>query len=91
VGVNQNLAHGVHPDPVSGVHCWLQKVKSVRKAEPNDKAGDLFVDTNYSMKIYHEWLALTRPANQVSPDGMRRPYWLARPLKPAKDTYKLPK
>jgi len=32
VGVTQNLTHAVHPDPVSGVHCWLQKAKSVRKA-----------------------------------------------------------
>ena len=91
VGVTQNLTHGVHPDPVSGVHCWLQKAKTVRKAQPDEKAGDVFVDTNYSMQVYREWLATTRPADQVSPDGNRRPYWLARPLKPAKEAYKLPK
>ena len=91
VGVNQNLAHAVHPDPISGVHCWLQKVFNVRKAEAGEKAGDLFVDTNKSMEKYREWLAMTRPANQVSPDGNRRPYWLTRPLKPTKEAYKLKK
>ncbi|MBK7318768.1 molybdopterin-dependent oxidoreductase [Candidatus Villigracilis affinis] len=91
VGVNQNLAHAVHPDPISGVHCWLQKVFSIRKAEPGEKAGDLFVDTNKSMEIYRKWLAMTRSADKVSPDGNRRPYWLARPLKPTKEAYKLPK
>jgi hypothetical protein len=49
------------------------------------------VDTNRSMLVYHEWLARTRPADKVSPDGLRRPYWLARPLKPTKEAYKLPK
>ena len=90
VGVNQNLAHAVHPDPISGVHCWLQKVFSIRKAEAGEKAGDLFVDTNKSMEKYREWLAMTRPADTISPDGNRRPLWLARPLKPIKEAYKLP-
>ena len=91
VGVNQNLAHAVHPDPISGVHCWLQKVFRVRKAEAGEQAGDLFVDTNKSMQKYREWLAMTRPANKFSPDGNRRPYWLSRPLKPTKEAYQLPK
>jgi anaerobic selenocysteine-containing dehydrogenase len=91
VGVTQNLTHGVHPDPISGVHCWLQKAISVRKAKEDEHVGDVFVDTNRSMEIYRQWLALTRPADQVSPDGNRRPYWLSRPLKPTKDAYKLPK
>jgi anaerobic selenocysteine-containing dehydrogenase len=91
VGVSQNLTHAVHPDPVSGVHCWLQIAKSVTRAREGEKAGDVFVDTNKSMEKYREWLAMTRPANRFSPDGNRRPYWLARPLKPAKEAYKLPK
>jgi hypothetical protein len=90
VGVSQNLTHGVHPDPVSGVHCWLQKAKGVRKAKHDEHAGDVFVDTNCSMQVYREWLATTRPADKVSPDGTRRPYWLTRPLKPTKEAYKLP-
>jgi anaerobic selenocysteine-containing dehydrogenase len=89
VGVSQNLTHGVHPDPVSGVHCWLQKAKGVRKANDDEEAGDVFVDTNCSMVIYRQWLAITRPAQEVSPDGTRRPYWLTRPLKPTKEAYKL--
>ncbi len=89
VGVNQNLTHPVHPDPVSGVHCWLQKVR-VSKAEPGDRAGDLFVDTNKSMQVYRQWLSMTRPADKFSPDGTRRPYWLSRPLKPTREAYKLP-
>jgi len=89
VGVTQNLTHAVHPDPVSGVHCWLQIVK-VHKAGKDEKAGDVFVDTNKSMEKYREWLAMTRPADKFSPDGTRRPYWLTRPLKPVKDAYQLP-
>ena len=27
VGVNQNLTFPVNPDPVSGMHCWHQKVR----------------------------------------------------------------
>jgi len=90
VGVSQNLTHAVHPDPVSGVHCWLQKV-IVRKVDPDEKAGDVFVDTKKSMEKYREWLKTTRSANEFSPDGTRRPYWLARPLKPTKQAYELPK
>jgi hypothetical protein len=45
VGVHQNLTHAVHPDPLSGAHCWLQKATSVRKATPHEKHGDVWVDT----------------------------------------------
>ncbi|MEI7847639.1 MAG: hypothetical protein WCK35_17685, partial [Chloroflexota bacterium] len=81
----------VHPDPVSGAHCWLQKATGVRKANADEKAGDVFVDTNKSMEKYREWVALARPAEQVSPDGNRRPLWLNRPLRPTKEAFKLPK
>ena len=91
VGVSQNLTHAVQPDPVSGVHCWLQKATNVRQAKEDERAGDVFVDTNCSMEKYREWLTMTRPANQFSPDGLRRPYWLTRPLKPTREAYKLPK
>jgi anaerobic selenocysteine-containing dehydrogenase len=90
VGVHQNLTHAVHPDPVSGAHCWLQKATSVTKADPNDKHGDVWVDTNRSMEVYRQWLAMTRSAVDVSPDGTRRPGWLKRPLKPVAEAYKLP-
>jgi anaerobic selenocysteine-containing dehydrogenase len=90
VGVHQNLTHGVHPDPISGAHCWHQKALSVTKAGPDDKHGDVRVDTKRSMEVYREWLALTRPATTHSPDGTRRPYWLKRPLKPTREAYRLP-
>jgi hypothetical protein len=90
VGVHQNLTHAVHPDPISGSHCWLQKAVNVRKALPGEKYGDVWVDTNRSMEVYREWVALTRSAVDHSPDGTRRPYWLKRPLKPVKEAYQLP-
>ncbi|MEZ4698073.1 MAG: molybdopterin-dependent oxidoreductase [Rhodothermales bacterium] len=90
VGVHQNLTHAVHPDPISGAHCWLQKAVNVRKAEPGDKHGDVQVDTRRSMEVYRQWTAMTRSAVTNSPDGLRRPFWLKRPLKPVKDAYRLP-
>ncbi|MFK7929779.1 MAG: molybdopterin-dependent oxidoreductase [Myxococcota bacterium] len=90
VGVHQNLTHAVHPDPVSGGHCWLQKAKSVRKAKPDEPYGSVHVDTRKSMEVYQEWLALTRPASTHSPNGTRRPRWLKRPLKPTVKAYELP-
>jgi anaerobic selenocysteine-containing dehydrogenase len=89
VGVHQNLTHAVHPDPVSGGHCWLQKATNVRKAAPHEKYGEVWVDTNRSMEVYRDWLALTRPASQFSPDGNRRPLWLTRPLKPVEEAYRI--
>jgi hypothetical protein len=89
VGVHQNLTFPVHPDPISGQHCWHQAVR-VRKAEPTDSYGDIAVDTARSHAAYRRWLGLTRPAPDNSPDGTRRPYWLMRPLKPAREAYELP-
>ncbi len=88
-GVHQNLTFPVQPDPVSGMHCWHQAVR-VRKAEPGDRYADVFVDAEKSRGAYLEWMARTRPAGKVSPDGTRRPYWLLRPLKPPRDVYRLP-
>ncbi|MCK6626434.1 MAG: molybdopterin-dependent oxidoreductase [Anaerolineae bacterium] len=84
VGVPQNIIHAVHPDPVSGMHCWHQKVR-VSRAALTDKHGDIHVDTNKSLQVYREWLALTHPA--PGPGGLRRPLWFKRPLKPAKEVY----
>jgi anaerobic selenocysteine-containing dehydrogenase len=89
VGVHQNMTFPVHPDPISGMHCWHQAVR-VKRAEPGDNTGDVFVDTQKSREVYRKWLAMTRPADQYSPDGTRRPYWMLRPLKPAREFYKLP-
>jgi len=89
VGVHQNLTFPVHPDPISGMHCWHQAVR-VKKAEAADKYGDIHVDTDKSREIYQRWLAMTRPADKYSPDRTRRPYWMLRPLKPAREFYELP-
>ena len=89
VGVHQNLTFPVHPDPISGMHCWHQAVR-VRPAGAGDRAGDISVDTDAAHAAYERWLRECRPAEQVSPDGTRRPYWLLRPLKPARDAYRLP-
>jgi hypothetical protein len=62
----------------------------VKKAEPEDKYGDISVDTGKSREVYRKWLAMTRPADKFSPDGTRRPYWMLRPLKPAREFYRLP-
>ena len=83
-GVHQNITFPVHPDPISGMHCWHQKVR-VEKAHPEDKYGDVFVDTEKSFAVYKEWLAMTRPA--PGPNGLRRPLWLGRPLRPTEEMF----
>ena len=88
-GVHQNLTFPVHPDPVSGMHCWHQAVR-VRAAEPGDRHGDVSVDTEKARAVYRRWLEHARPATSSSPNGERRPYWLLRPLKPAREAYRLP-
>ncbi len=85
-GVHQNITHAVHPDPISGMHCWHQRVR-VEKAHPGDEYGDIFVDTKKSFENYKEWLAMTRPA--PGPDGLRRPLWFNRPLRPVEELYYL--
>jgi hypothetical protein len=88
VGVHQNLTFPVHPDPISGQHCWHQAVR-VRPAASGDAYGDIAVDTGKAHEAYRTWLSRCRGAAQHSPDGTRRPYWLLRPLKPSRDAYRL--
>jgi anaerobic selenocysteine-containing dehydrogenase len=85
-GVHQNLAFCVQPDPVSGMQCWHQRVR-VTPAGPEDRYGDVVVDTELSRQAYLEWLGRTRPA--PGPAGLRRPLWYARPLKPDVSAYRL--
>jgi anaerobic selenocysteine-containing dehydrogenase len=87
-GVHQNLTFPVQPDYISGQHCWHQKVR-VTKPGPDDKYGDIFVDTNKSHEVYKKWLLRTRPA--PGPDNLRRPMWLPRSYKPAAEAYYLKK
>ncbi|MFZ0704816.1 MAG: molybdopterin-dependent oxidoreductase [Candidatus Korobacteraceae bacterium] len=78
-GVHQNLVFPVQPDPISGQHCWHQKV-TVTQAAPGDRYGDIFVDTNKAHAEYRRWMELTRPA--PGPGGLRRPLWLIRVYRP---------
>jgi anaerobic selenocysteine-containing dehydrogenase len=86
VGVHQNLTFPVQPDPVSGMHCWHQRV-TLEKAGPGDAYGDIMVDTDASHQVYREWMEKTRPA--PGPGGLRRPLWFDRPLRPVPDAYRL--
>ena len=63
---------------------YPQKVR-IEKAHPEDKYGDVLVDTNRSFEIYKEWLKKTRPA--PGPGGLRRPLWLNRPLRPLEEMF----
>jgi anaerobic selenocysteine-containing dehydrogenase len=83
-GVHQNLIFPVQPDPISGQHCWHQKV-TVSTAGPEDRYGDIFVDTRKSHEVYRRWLEMARPA--PGPGGLRRPLWLARVYRPAPEAF----
>lgn len=83
-GVHQNITFPVHPDPISGMHCWHQKVR-LEKAHSEDRYSDIFVDTKKANAIYKEWLNMARPA--PGPDGLRRPLWMGRPLRPVEELF----
>jgi anaerobic selenocysteine-containing dehydrogenase len=88
-GVHQNMTFPVHPDPVSGMHCWHQAVR-VEPAHRSDAYGDIVVDTAASRRVFEAWLAKARPAGEHSPDGNRRPLWLVRPVRPSVEAFALP-
>jgi anaerobic selenocysteine-containing dehydrogenase len=83
-GVHQNITFPVHPDPISGMHCWHQKVR-LENPGPGDEYGDVFVDTNKSFEVYKKWIGMTRPA--PGPNGLRRPLWMKRALRPDESTF----
>ncbi|RYU09963.1 molybdopterin-dependent oxidoreductase [Nocardioides iriomotensis] len=85
-GVHQNLTFPVQPDPWSGAHCWHQRV-TVAPAQPGDRYGDIEVDTQRAREVYREWLALTRPGPNA--DGLRRPEFMMRPVKPKRKAFRL--
>ncbi|MBK8098316.1 MAG: molybdopterin-dependent oxidoreductase [Planctomycetes bacterium] len=87
-GVHQNFTFPVQPDPVSGMHCWHQKV-TVTKAEPGDRYGDVFVDTALSMQVFEEWLQKARPAGAHGPGGLRRPLHFKRVCRPTDAVFTL--
>ncbi|MBK7877039.1 MAG: molybdopterin-dependent oxidoreductase [Planctomycetes bacterium] len=84
-GVHQNLTFPVQPDPVSGMHCWHQRV-TVEPARDDDEYGDVEVDTKKSMEVFHEWLKLARLGPR--PGNLRRPLHFARAVKPTVEAYK---
>jgi anaerobic selenocysteine-containing dehydrogenase len=83
-GVHQDITFPVHPDPISGMHCWHQMVR-VERAGPEDRYGDIFADTNRAHAVYLKWKALARPA--PGPCNLRRPLWLPRVVRPADSAY----
>ncbi len=87
-GVHQNISFPVHPDPISGMHCWHQKVR-LENIGPEDRYGDVFVDTKKSHEVYKKWLDMARPA--PGPDNLRRPLWFNRVLKPIPEKFYLDK
>ena len=81
-GVHQNLTFPVHPDPVSGQHCWHQRVRIEPAAGLRE--GEVFVDLKLSEAVYREWMAKAVPAR----GELRRPLWLHRPYKPTAAAYR---
>jgi anaerobic selenocysteine-containing dehydrogenase len=84
-GVHQNITHAPQPDPISGAHCWLQKVR-LSKPAPGEKYGDVFVDTNKSFQYFKQWNQWAKD-RETHPDGLRRPLWMNRTLAPQKDQF----
>ncbi|MCS5526346.1 MAG: molybdopterin-dependent oxidoreductase [Candidatus Poseidoniales archaeon] len=79
-GVHQNITHAVQPDPISGHHCWLQKVWLSKPGE-DELYGDVEVDMDKSMAHYKKWNKWAKE-RETHPRGERRPLWFKRPLAP---------
>ncbi len=79
----QNSVAPTHPDPISGMHCWHQKV-ILEPAQKGDKIGDIHVNYENNFKTYQAWRdELTRPLN--TSDTLRRPQHIKRPWVPLSD------
>ena len=79
----QNAVAAVHPDPISGMHCWHQKV-ILEPAQAGDKIGDIYVNYENNFKVYEGWRdQLTRGLE--TGDKMRRPQHIKRPWVPLSD------
>jgi hypothetical protein len=80
----QNAVAAPHPDPISGMHCWHQKV-ILSKAQAGDKIGDISVNYENNLNVYRAWRdELTRPLNETN--KWRRPQWIKRPWVPLSET-----
>ena len=87
-GVHQNITHAVQPDPISGAHCWLQKVRLSIPSE-GEEYGDIEVDRNKSFEYYKRWNEWAKE-RETHPRGERRPLWMKRPLSPRKQHWYMP-
>ena len=87
-GVHQNITHAVQPDPISGAHCWLQKVRLSRPSA-DERYGDVEVDTEKSFEHYKRWNEMAKQ-RETHPRGERRPLWMKRPLSPGKEHWFMP-
>jgi hypothetical protein len=58
----------------------------VERAHPEDRYGDVFVDTRRSQEVYRKWLAMAKPTR--GPGGQRRPEFLMRPVKPRRRAFR---
>ena len=84
-GVHQNITHAVQPDPISGHHCWLQKVK-LSRPESGEEYGDIEVDREKSFTYYKKWNEWAKE-RETHPRNERRPLWMKRPLSPKKEHF----
>jgi hypothetical protein len=79
-GAWQNAVAAPHPDPISGMHCWHQKVL-LEPVSKGEKIGDVYVNYDNNFKVYQAWRdELARPLN--SSDTLRRPMHIKRPWVP---------
>ncbi|MFY9141543.1 molybdopterin-dependent oxidoreductase [Sulfuricurvum sp.] len=73
----QNAVAACHPDPVSGMHCWHQKV-ILEPIQAGDKIGDIYVNYENNLGVYKAWRdQLTRGLDENS--TIRRPRHIKRP------------
>ena len=84
----QNAVAPTHPDPISGMHCWHQKVV-LEPAHEGDKIGDIHVNYDNNFKTYQAWRdELTRGLDSDS--TLRRPMHIKRPwVKLSEKAYKV--
>ena len=64
--------------------CWHQAVY-LEKAHPEDRYGDIYVDSEKSKEVYRRWLEMTRPGPLEN--GLRRPEVSDHPYKPDREAY----
>jgi anaerobic selenocysteine-containing dehydrogenase len=74
VGVHQNLTFSVHPDPISGMHCWHQAVRLGRHgqvARGLSSVADQDPLGVGDLPRRHPTAALAHPTGQTGAEGLR--------------------